>query len=159
MQFDIERAEGERMKSLGAENPVWLRYLRLRDWVLKMGTAMNVIESEELGWRTFVLVMDGFPGDPEPADLDLENEAKAYLREWMVGGKDELLDAHEAVLLLDELMEQEQIPADEALDRMGNLKELPFSDEIMAALIAVVPQPEPDYTKIDEDVLGTNDES
>jgi hypothetical protein len=54
-------------------------------------------------------------------------------------------------------MEQEKIPADEALDRMGNLKELPLSDEVMAGLMAVVPQPEPDMMAIPEDVLGTNE--
>lgn len=154
MTFDIERAEGERMKSLGAENPVWLRYVRIRDWTLKLGKAMGAAPEEESGWATFVLVMEAFPGDPEPADRELEEQAKAYLRDWMARGKDELLDAHEAVLLLDELMEQERIPADEALDRMGNLKELPFSDEVMAALIAVVPQPDPDVSNLEGDVLG-----
>lgn len=154
MTFDIARAEGERLKSLGADNPVWLRYIRIRDWTLKMGQAMGAAPEEEIGWATFVLVMEAFPGDPEPADKPLEEAAKDYLREWMAAGKDELLDAHEAILLLDELMEQEKIPADEALDRMGNLKELPFTDEIMAALMQIVPQPEPDLNEIGDDVLG-----
>jgi hypothetical protein len=155
MTFDIERAEGARMAALGAESEPWLRYLRIRDWVMKLGPVMGMRPEDELGWRTFVLVVDCFPGEPE--DKELEAEATAFLREWMKPGHPALLDSHEAVLLLDELMEQEKIPADEALDRMGNLKELPLSDEVMAGLMAVVPQPEPDMMAIPEDVLGTNE--
>jgi hypothetical protein len=154
MTFDLEKAELARMASLGADSPSWLRYLRIRDWVVKLGGVMGMEPADELGWRTFVLTMEAFPEDEEPADQEIETEATAFLREWMAKGQPVLLDSHEAVLMLDELMEQERIPADEALDRMGNLKALPFSDEVMAGLIAVVPQPEPDYEAIPEDVLG-----
>ncbi|MFM9872584.1 MAG: hypothetical protein ACKVQS_03845 [Fimbriimonadaceae bacterium] len=156
MSFDIERAESERMKSLGAENPVWLRYLRIRDWVLKMGEFMG-FEGDTAVWKTFVLLVDAFPGDPEPADLELEAEAKEFVRKSMEKGNPGLLDAHEAILFMEEIMEQEQIPADEAIDRMGNIKILPFTDEVLAALIAVVPQPKPDLSAIPEDVLGENE--
>ncbi len=156
MSFDIERAEIERMKSLGAENPVWLRYVRIRDWVVKMGEFMGM-EGDVATWKTFVLLMDAFPGDVEPADLELENEAKESIRVSMERGNASLLDAHEAILFMEEIMDQEQIPADEAVDRMGNIKILPFSDEILAALIAVVPQPKPALSAIPEDVLGENE--
>jgi hypothetical protein len=156
MSFDIERAESERMKSLGAENPVWSRYVRIRDLVVKMGAVMG-FDGDPAVWKTFVLLVEAFPGDPEPADLELESAAKEYIRESMQRGNPGLLDSHEAILFMEEIMEQEQIPADEAIDRMGNIKILPFSDEILAALIAVVPQPRPDLSAIPEDVLGENE--
>ena len=148
MQFDIAWAEAERMKSLGPESAEWNRYVRIRDWVVNVGHVMNMRPEDEDGWKTFVLTMEAFPSDPEPADTDVEEKAKQFLRIWMEKGQPELLDVHEAVLFLDDLMDEEGIPPDEALDRMGNLKELPFSDEIMAALIAVVPQSEPDLSDL-----------
>jgi len=143
--FDIKSAEIEREKTLGADHPAWMRYIRLRDMVLAMGPLMGMSKDDKIGWNTFILVMEGFPPDPEPANLDLEQDAKQFLREWLKKGHESLLDVHEAALLYDDLLTQDKLEPHEILDRMGKHEELPFSDEILAALLKVVPQRKPKF--------------
>jgi len=141
--FDIKSAEIEREKTLGSDHPAWTRYVRIRDLVMAMGPLMGMSKDDKTGWNTFILVMEGFPPDPEPANVDLEQEAKVFLRSWLGKGQETLLDVHEAILLYDDLLIQDKLEPHEILDRMGKHEELPFSDEMLAALLKVVPQKKP----------------
>lgn len=150
--FDIHRAEEERSKALGTESEAWQRYLRIRNLVLEMGPVLGMARDDRDGWNAFVFVAEAFPPDPEPADEPLELEAKQFLNRFLQRSGTLLLDAHEAALLYDQLLTQDRLEPHEVIDRMGKLPEYPLEPEIMAALISVVPQRDPDIQIPKEDL-------
>ncbi len=144
--FDINRAEDERAHVLGFDSEVWQRYLRIRNLVLEMGPSLGMRPEDRDGWTTFVFVTEAFQTEEGTTAAEIQSEAKEFLNRFLAGAGAAILDAHEAAMLYDQLLTQDRLEPHEALDRIGKLPEYPLEPEILAALISVIPQREPDLT-------------
>ena len=82
-------------------------------------------------WRGFVLLMEGLPAQ----DLPQSEAIKTWVAQHLTGDQDDLMDAHEAAVMLASLILEERATPEEALERMQSAEVLPFREEVMASLI------------------------
>lgn len=82
-------------------------------------------------WRGFVLLMEGLPAQ----DLPQSEAIKAFVASRLGGDQDDLMDAHEAAVILAGHVLEDRATPEEALERMQSAEILPFREEVMASLI------------------------